>query len=179
MASPPSLAPTEVDSVAAVTAEAAAYLARLSKELEALETTQTALLHSHHATSAALADSPAYNAVAPTMDRLPEYIATAARLKALMTTQQAQVDRLLRRSEQARALKARNEARMRQRWGEERVRDKALAARVVSASTASTAAAEDITEAPHPSEASTPSIGITVAKVMVTRKKKARQAEIE
>ncbi|KAK6358882.1 hypothetical protein TWF696_000062 [Orbilia brochopaga] len=182
----------DVDSVAAISAEAAAYLSRLTKELEILETTQTTLLHSHHATSTALADAPAYNAVAPILEQLPDYLAKAARLKTLMTTQRAQVDRLLVRAEEVRAAKRRNAEKMRQRWEEEREKDKALAARVVGSTGADVhvvksgngdAVAAGIQRPGTPLEVAGPSSAppvVTAApKAMVKRKKKARQAEIE
>ncbi|KAJ6257199.1 hypothetical protein Dda_8085 [Drechslerella dactyloides] len=188
----------DVDSVAAISAEAAAYLARLTRELEALETTQTALLHSHHATSTALADARAYNAVAPILDQLPEYLAKAARLKALMATQRTQVDRLLSRAEEVAAAKKRNAARMRARWEEEREKDKMLAARVVGSSSsadgngaAGVGGAGGYEQVVQQQRPSTPvesgrgslspvvSAAAAASKTVVKRKKKARQAEIE
>ncbi|KAF3906979.1 hypothetical protein ABW21_db0203053 [Orbilia brochopaga] len=185
----------DAESIAAISAEAAAYLSRLTRELEALETTQTALLHSHHATSTALADTHAYNTVAPVLEQLPEYLAKAARLKTLMATQRAQVDRLMVRAEEIRATKRRNAAKMRQRWEVEREKDKALAARVVGSTAAATnvvksgngsAAGGDAAQMQRPETpldvpgpSSTPPITSTTTKAVVKRKKKARQAEIE
>ncbi|KAK6499622.1 hypothetical protein TWF481_009987 [Arthrobotrys musiformis] len=154
----PSAAPLSADleTLTSVYSEAAAYLAKLTAQLEELETTQTTLLHSYHATSTALADMRGYNAVAPTMELLPIYTAKVARLKQLMVQQRQTVDRMKVRAEEVRKVKASNHERLKKRWEEERERDKGLTARMVGTvgarvavgSTASTKETEKLVVAP-------------------------------
>ncbi|KAK6518891.1 hypothetical protein TWF281_003582 [Arthrobotrys megalospora] len=128
---PPTPLSADLEALTSVYSEATAYLAKLTAQLEELETTQTTLLHSYHATSTALADIRGYNAVAPAMELLPIYTAKVARLKQLMVQQRQTVDRMKARAEEVRRVKATNHERLRKRWEEERERDKGLAARMV------------------------------------------------
>ncbi|KAK6334293.1 hypothetical protein TWF730_003507 [Orbilia blumenaviensis] len=128
---PPAPLSADLETLTSVYSEVAAYLAKLTAQLEELETTQTTLIHSYHATSRALADIRGYNAVAPTMELLPTYTAKAARLKQLMIQQRQTVDRMKVKAEEVRKVKAANYERLKRRWEEERERDKGLAARMV------------------------------------------------
>ncbi|KAK6524258.1 hypothetical protein TWF694_005914 [Orbilia ellipsospora] len=121
----------DIDSLTSVYADATVYLSKLASQLEELETTQTALLHSYHATSTALADIRSYNTVSPVMDLIPTYTAKVARLKQLMMQQKMQVDKMKARAEEVRRVKKGNAEKMKRRWEEERERDKGIAARVV------------------------------------------------
>ncbi|KAK6347643.1 hypothetical protein TWF718_005482 [Orbilia javanica] len=123
----------DLETLTSVYSEAAAYLAKLTAQLEELETTQTTLLHSYHATSTALADIRGYNAVAPVMELLPVYTAKVARLKQLMVQQRQTVDRMKIRAEDIKKVKASNHERLKKRWEEEKERDKGLAAKMVGA----------------------------------------------
>ncbi|KAF3187750.1 hypothetical protein TWF225_003989 [Orbilia oligospora] len=124
---------SDLETLTSVYSEAAAYLAKLTAQLAELETTQTTLLHSYHATSTALADIRGYNAVAPAMELLPVYTAKVAQLKQLMGQQRQAVDRMKVRAEEIRKVKAGNHERLKKRWEEERERDKGLTARMVGA----------------------------------------------
>ncbi|KAF3915926.1 hypothetical protein AA313_de0205324 [Arthrobotrys entomopaga] len=123
--------PGDIDSLTTVYADAAAYLSKLASQLEELENTQTALLHSYHATSSALADIRSYNTVSPVMELIPTYTAKIARLKQLMSQQRLQVEKMKVRAAEVRRVKKGNAERMKRRWEEERERDKGIAARVV------------------------------------------------
>ncbi|KAK6498003.1 hypothetical protein TWF506_004247 [Arthrobotrys conoides] len=123
----------DLDTLTSVYSDAAAYLARLTAQLGELETTQTTLLHSYHATSTALADIRGYNTVAPAMELLPVYTTKVARLKQLMGQQRQAVDKMKVKAEEIRKLKASNHERLKKRWEEERERDKGLTARMVGA----------------------------------------------
>ncbi|EPS35715.1 hypothetical protein H072_10828 [Dactylellina haptotyla CBS 200.50] len=125
----------DTNSLASVHADAAAYLAKLSAQLEALETSQTALLHSYHATSNALADIRSYNTVAPVMELLPTYTAKVAKLKQVMTQQKVQLERMRVKVEEVRKVKKQNAEMMKKRWEEEKEWDKGLAAKMVDSST--------------------------------------------
>ncbi|KAF3934767.1 hypothetical protein ABW20_dc0108278 [Dactylellina cionopaga] len=129
----PALVSSDIESLTSIYSEAAAYLSKLSAQLEALETTQTTLLHSYHATSTALADIRSYNAVAPVMELVPTYTAKITRLKQLMMQQKTQVEKMRARAEDLRKVKKGNAQMLKKRWEEERERDKSLAARMVGA----------------------------------------------